>query len=106
MNENVASALAQAKVVWDFVDIWVLAYFGAFILYLLNNLNDKPPFSLFRGIKINLHDPVRPGRILSDMLISSAMGAFVVILLTQPETYPTAFSGGLGLTGLLSSVTK
>jgi len=35
-------------------------FLGAFVLYLLNRLNGKQPFSLFRGLNINVGSGARP----------------------------------------------
>ena len=83
--------------------LYLSAMFGAFILYMLNLLNDRQPFSLFgaRGMKLE-----GPRTIFVDMLISSALGAGIVLLVTHPATVNEARAFGLGLTGILSAFGK
>lgn len=76
--------------------------FGAFVLYLLNRLQERRPFSLFSGLNIDVGIKAKPHVILIDMLISSALGGVLVLALSSPESTPQALLGGLGLTGLLS----
>jgi len=40
------------------------------------------------------------------MMLSSALGAIVVIPLTSPSTVPQAIIAGLGMTGILAAHTK
>jgi hypothetical protein len=78
------------------------ATFGAFVLYLLNRLQERRPFSLFSGLNIDVGIKAKPHIILIDMLISSLLGGVLVIALSSPESIPQSLLGGLGLTGLLS----
>jgi hypothetical protein len=78
--------------------------FGAFVLYLLNRLNNRQPFSLFTALQVRIDS--RPGVIFSDMIVSSAIGAGVVFLLLNPTSVPEAMTAGLGLTGVLSAFGK
>jgi hypothetical protein len=80
------------------------AMFGAFILYLTNQLNGKQPFSLFKGLQIKMDN--RPGMIISDMVASSAIGALLVSLAWRPETIGEAVSAGLGFTGFFTAFIK
>lgn len=88
------------------LEIPFFAFLGAFVLYLLNRLQDKQPFSLFKAININIGSDARSFTILFDMLISSCLGAIVIIPLTSPSTVPQAIVAGLGMTGILSAHTK
>ena len=79
---------------------------GAFTLYVLNRLQGKQPFSLFLAINVDVtSDNALPPIIFLDMLLSSALGAAVVIPLTAPETVPQAIIAGLGMTGILAART-
>jgi hypothetical protein len=80
------------------------AMFGAFVLYLLNRLNNRQPFSLFTALQVTLDS--RPSMIFSDMIVSSGIGAGVVFLLLNPTSVPEAVTAGLGLTGVLSAFGK
>jgi hypothetical protein len=82
------------------IQLFFSAMFGAFVLYLLNRLNNRQPFSLFTALQIKLDR--RPGIIFFDMVISSAIGAGVVILILNPNSVSEACTAGLGLTGILS----
>lgn len=79
-----------------------LAALGAFVLYLLNRLQERKPFSLFSGLNIEVGAKGKPHVILIDMLISSILGGYIVLALSSPETNLQALLGGLGLTGILS----
>jgi hypothetical protein len=48
----------------------------------------------------------RPFLTLGDMLISSAIGAGIVLLLLHPSSGSEAGTAGLGLTGILSAFGK
>ncbi len=79
------------------------AFLGAITLYILNRLGGKHPFSLFQALNINVSGPrANPAIVGLDMIISSALGAFVVIPLTQPTTIAQAIMAGLGMTGVLA----
>lgn len=81
-------------------------FLGAFALYLMNRLQGKQPFSLFRALNINVGAGAGPFVIFLDMVISSILGATLVIALTAPATVPQAVVAGLGMTGILSAHTK
>jgi hypothetical protein len=83
---------------------FLCAMFGAFVLYALNLLNNRQPFSLFRVLQVSMD--ARPWVTLVDMLISSAMGAGVVFLIVYPTSASEAGTAGLGLTGILSAFGK
>jgi hypothetical protein len=80
------------------------AMFGAFVLYMLNCLNNRKPFSLFNAIQVSTNG--RPILTFVDMLVSSGIGAGIVILLTKAGSINEAVTGGLGLTGILSAFGK
>jgi hypothetical protein len=80
------------------------AMFGAFVLYMLNRLNNRQPFSLFNAIQVSTDR--RPLLIFVDMLVSSGIGAGVVLLLVKANSVSEAVTGGLGLTGILSAFGK
>ena len=88
---------AASKLFWS-------AMFGAFVLYTLNLLNNKQPFSFLTALKVNLKR--KPVLTFGDMLISSAIGAGVVLMLLNPTSATDAGAGGLGLTGILSAFGK
>lgn len=81
-------------------------FVGAFILYMLNRLQNKQPFSFFRVINIDVGVNASPLAVLSDMVISSFLGILVVIPLTSPSTVAQAIIAGLGMTGLLATYSK
>ena len=80
---------------------------GSFTLYILNRMQGKQPFSLFRATNIDvLSSAARPITIFLDMILSSFIGALVVIPLASPTTVPQAIIAGLGMTGILAAHTK
>jgi hypothetical protein len=83
------------------------AFLGAFALYVFNRQQGKIPFSLFRALNINVSDAkAKPITIGADMIISSLLGAAVVLVATEPATMPQALFAGLGMTGMLSTHIK
>jgi hypothetical protein len=89
--------LVDTKLFWA-------AAFGAFVLYTLNQLNNRQPFSLLTALNVKMSS--RPMITFGDMMISSAIGAGVVLLLLHPASPSEAGSLGLGLTGILSAFGK
>jgi hypothetical protein len=89
---------------WNATYLFLAALFGAFVLYILNRLNNRQPFSLFTALQVNMDR--RPTIIFLDMIASSGIGALVVIFLLNPSTVPESVAGGLGLTGVLSAFGK
>jgi archaellum biogenesis protein FlaJ (TadC family) len=83
--------------------LWLHTFVGAFILYILNKLNRKDPFSFLTALNMPTEKPIV---ILFDIFISSLLGAIVVFPLTNPVTAPQAIIAGLGMTGILSTYTK
>src|SRR6266487_3216975 len=80
---------------------------GAFMLYVLNRLQGKQPFSLFRALNIDvLTAAARPITIFADMILSSVLGAALVLPLAAPTTIAQAIIAGLGMTGILAAHTK
>ena len=94
------------KDLWLAVELPFFTFLGAFTLYLLNRLQGRQPFSLFSAINIGIGPGARPGVVLVDMIISSILGAIVIIPLTSPGTIPQAIVAGLGMTGILSAHTS
>ncbi|MCA1453228.1 hypothetical protein I6F35_08365 [Bradyrhizobium sp. BRP22] len=80
------------------------AMLGAFVLYMLNKLNNRQPFSLFNAIQVPTDG--RPVLTFIDMILSSGLGAGIVLLLTKANSTSEAVTGGLGLTGILSAIGK
>jgi hypothetical protein len=78
------------------------AGFGCFVLYLLSRLNDRQPLSLLRALSIELRK--KPLLMFFDMIVSSAIGAGIVLILFRPGTASEAGAAGLGLTGILSAL--
>jgi hypothetical protein len=72
--------------------LYSAAMFGALVLYLLNRLNNRQPFSLFTAIQVRLDS--RPWVIFFDMIVSSAIRAGVVFLLLKPASVPEAATAG------------
>jgi len=93
--ENVASIMALFKLPF-------YTFLGAFTLYVLNRLHSKQPFSLLQALNVNVGKTGSPFIILLDMVLSSTLGAALVIQLTLPATVPQAVMAGLGMTGILS----
>jgi hypothetical protein len=80
---------------------------GAFVLYLLNRNGGREPFSLFKGLNLDVsRETGRPHMILLDMVISSLLGGAVVYALVQPASMAQAIVAGLGMTGLLQATVK
>ena len=82
--------------------MYFFAFCGGASLYILNRLYNRQPFSLFRAINIPVDLTARPFTILCDIFFSSAVGAIVVVHLTDPQTVQHAIAAGLGMTGILS----
>jgi hypothetical protein len=92
---------------YERLELPFFAWLGAFTLYVLNRHQGKQPFSLFRALNIDVLTPAaRPFTILIDMILSSALGALVVMPLTLPSTVAQAVIAGLGMTGILAAHTK
>lgn len=91
-----------AQSTWPLAKLFLSAAFGAFALYTLNMLNNRQPFSFFKALNIGLIG--RPWRIFGDMIISSAIGAGIVLMLFRPDSAAEAGASGLGLTGILSAL--
>jgi hypothetical protein len=89
---------------WTATNFFWAAMFGAFVLYILNRLNNRQPFSLFYALEIKTGG--RPWIIFADMMLSSAIGAAVVMLLPNINSVQDAATTGLGLTGVLSAIGK
>lgn len=104
MDQDIVSIV---KSLWLFLALPFYAYLGAFTLYVLNRINEKQPFSLFRALNIDvISKTASPKIILWDMVFSSTLGAIVVVALVSPATVPQAIIAGLGMTGILAAHTK
>lgn len=103
-RERAAKWKAALGAGMEFATFFLCAMFGAFVLYVLNRLNNRQPFSLFTAMQVPMDS--RPLLILLDMLVSSAIGAGVVILIVNPTSASAAGTAGLGLTGVLSAFGK
>jgi hypothetical protein len=79
------------------------AFIGAFTLYILNRLQKRQPFSILSALNWEMNTPEI---IVIDLVLSSLLGAFVVIPLVNPNTVPQALIAGLGFTGILSVHTR
>jgi len=94
------------KVTLQFLKLPFFSFIGAFILYMLNRLHDKQPFSLAKAINIDIGPNAKSKTILIDMFLSSILGVLIVIPLTAPSTIPQAIIAGLGMTGVFSAHAK
>src|SRR5215471_8308592 len=97
-----AEFASYCVVFWSATKFFWAAMFGAFVLYILNLMHGKQPFSLLTALKTKMKN--KPWLTFFDMLISSAIGAGVILL--NPSSSAEAGSGGLGLTGILSAFGK
>lgn len=86
--------------------LFLYAVLGAFVLYLVNKLQNRHPLSLFTAINVRMDRTAHPVLVLMDMILSSILGAAVVVPLTSPTTGPQAILVGLGMTGILSVHTQ
>ncbi len=82
------------------------AFLGAWMLYVMNRLYDKQPFSLFKVLNINVGRTAPSYVILLDIVLSSALGVAVIMPLIAPATIAQAVAAGLGMTGVLSAHAK
>jgi hypothetical protein len=99
--------IEAAKAFLSTVKLPFYAGLGAFMLYILNRIQGKQPFSLFRALNIDvLTAAARPITIFADMILSSALGAAVVLPIAAPTTIAQAIIAGLGMTGILAAHTK
>ncbi len=92
--------------IWARPDLLGWSAFGSFSLYLGNRLNNHQPFSLFKAINVDVSAKAKPLILLTDMIVSSVIGALLVFAFVNPETGRQAIAAGLGLTGILSSAAK
>lgn len=76
---------------------------GAFVLYMSHRNSGKEPLSLFKALNIDVSGKTgKPLAILSDMMLTSAIGGYLVFLMVAPTTAAQAVVAGLGMTGMLS----
>ncbi len=91
---------------WNFLELPLFTFLGAFVLYALNRLQGKQPLSLFLALGADLGTGARPIKVFFDMLLSSILFGGLVFALTAPTTVQQAIVVGLGTTGILSARTK
>lgn len=92
---------------WEELKLPFNTCLGAFTLHTLNRLQGKRPFSLFQALNMYVSQSnANPRIIFIDMILSSALGAAVVIPLTSPSTVPQAIIAGLGMSGILAAHAK
>ena len=92
------------QIIMDLIRLPAFACFGAIILYVLNKLQGKQPFSFFMALNIDVSKEAPWHIVLSDMLMSSLIGGIAVFFITSPATAPQAIMVGLGMTGVLSVI--
>ncbi|HSN24412.1 MAG TPA: hypothetical protein VLS45_09670 [Methylomicrobium sp.] len=85
----------------DAIRLPSFACFGAVILYVLNKLQGKQPFSFFVALNIDVSNQASWHMVLLDMLLSSLIGGIAVFFITSPATEAQAIMVGLGMTGVL-----
>jgi len=105
-GEGLPQWLLALVAVGGYVKLHFFAFSGAFVLYVMNRLNNRQPFSLFAAINIDVGSNGKPKTIFGDMIFSSMIGAIIVLPLTGPTTISQALAAGLGLTGILSAYSK
>jgi len=88
----------------DTIKLPSFACFGAIILYVLNKLQGKQPFSFFIALNIDVSNEAPWHIVLLDMLLSSFIGGIAVFFITSPATAAQAIMVGLGMTGVLSVI--
>ncbi len=81
-------------------------FVGCFTLYMLTRLDGRQPFSLMRVLNVDLsNESGKPLVILFDMVLSSSLGGWLVMMVAQPNTTVQGVIAGLGMTGLLAAHT-
>lgn len=98
---------ADVVAIFDVCKLHIFAFLGAFVLYVMNRLNNKQPFSLLTALNLDTTSSnAKPKVILWDMVLSCGLGALLVLPMTSPSSPTQAVAAGLGLTGLLSAFGK
>lgn len=92
--------LQNLLLIIDTIKLPSFACFGAIILYVLNKLQGKQPFSFFIALNIDVSNEA-PWHIV---LLSSFIGGIAVFFITSPATAAQAIMVGLGMTGVLSVI--
>jgi hypothetical protein len=105
-GESLPQWLLALVAVGGYAKLHFFAFSGAFVLYVMNRLNNRQPFSLFAALNIDVGINGKPKTIFGDMIFSSMIGAIIVLPLTGPTTISQALAAGLGLTGILSAYSK
>ena len=96
--------MQNLQIILDLIKLPAFACFGAIILYVLNKLQGKQPFSFFIALNIDVSNEAPWHIVLSDMLLSSLIGGIAVFFITSPATAAQAIMVGLGMTGVLSVI--
>ena len=87
-------------------ELYLATVLGAFVLYVLNRIHGKQPFSICRAFIRSAATRAHGGIGFLDAVLSSFIGGAAVFLMTTPVTLPQAIVAGLGMTGLLSAAAK
>jgi len=74
------------ELLMDTVQLPAFACFGAIILYVLNKLQGKQPFSFFSALNIDVSNEAPWRNVLWDMILSSLIGGIAVFFITSPAT--------------------
>jgi hypothetical protein len=61
---------------------------------------------LYQALNIPVGQGAKASTIFVDIVLSSAIGAFLVMILASPHTVQQALAAGLGMSGLLSAFQK
>ncbi len=86
------------QIEWFFVFV---AFFGAFLLYVLSKNNAKEPFSVLKALNIKITTESAPTLVLADVVLTSGIGGFGVCILATPQNCAQAFIAGLGFIGII-----
>jgi hypothetical protein len=84
------------------VSLVLWAFLGCAVLYIKNRTESHPPFSLFAALGIKVPSEGAWFLVALDIVLSSVIGAGVVMGLVGPASPAQAISAGLGFTTLVS----
>jgi hypothetical protein len=90
---TIAESLPQIRVV-------LAAFVGTVALFVLAKQRNQQPFSLFAALGLRRKSPAVAS---IDMMLSCAVGTYVVVILTAPATEAQGMAAGLGMSGLLQA---
>jgi len=96
--------LQNFQIIMEATRLPAFACLGAIILYVLNKLQGKQPFSFFTALNLDVSNQAPWHMVLLDMILSSLLGGIAVFFITSPETSAQAIMVGLGMTGVLSVI--